>query len=370
MLWNSRRASSVHIDRRFGGDDRRAHPRGGRRLEDRVRLALFSLAFGLIGSAAFAQGVQFGVDAKSLSRAQSLGVKVTFASTWAGSWIQKHGWGGVEADLRAAKAAGAVPVIQWWYWGDDISPACLERGCDDKYQGVHKDKATWLKLTNELAVLVERVMGPNSGAIVIPETEFNKHGVETYEPFDGDLVEQARIAHAHGLRVAVGFGNWGREHWKTFNRAAAAADFIGAMSLQSSVRDARTYLDGPDALLSAARYNQATFGKPTFITDVGFSSYPEPSYEQDQDVVVREIFARMSEFREAGVRGIVWRMLIDDPQFDTANYHGAAERHWGLLHADGRPKRAFVPFRDGIAAEAARQEAKPAAAALSASGRR
>jgi len=65
-------------------------------------------------------------------------------------------------------------------------------------------------------------------------------------------------------------------------------------------------------------------------------------------MVVRDIFARLGEFRAAGVQGMVWRMLADDPAFDTANYHGMAERSWGLLHADGSPKPAFLPFLNGM----------------------
>ena len=32
------------------------------------------------------------------------------------------------------------------------------------------------------------------------------------------------------------------------------------------------------------------------------------------DTVIREIFARMDEFRAAGVEGMIWRMLADDPR--------------------------------------------------------
>ncbi|OFW02741.1 MAG: hypothetical protein A3I61_16375 [Acidobacteria bacterium RIFCSPLOWO2_02_FULL_68_18] len=72
-----------------------------------------------------------------------------------------------------------------------------------------------------------------------------------------------------------------------------------------------------------------------------------------QEIVARrEIFRRMDEFRAAGVQGMVWRMLSDDPAFDTANYHGPAERHWGLLRADGSPTRAFTPFLNGLLKEA------------------
>lgn len=67
--------------------------------------------------------------------------------------------------------------------------------------------------------------------------------------------------------------------------------------------------------------------------------------------MIRDIFSRMDELREAGVQGMIWRMLADDPNFNTANYHGTAERHWGLLRADGSPKPAFQPFLNGMLAE-------------------
>ena len=292
--------------------------------------------------------IQFGFDAKSVGRARGLGMPVTYGSTWAGAWNQKWGWNGVEEDLRAANAAGAIPVIQWWYWGDDISPDCVERGCKDRYQGVQKDKATWSRLSNELADLIVRVGGADAQALVVIETEFNKNGIENYEPFDGYLEEQAAILHRRGLRVVVGFGNWGQSQWKNFDRAVASADLLGTMALQSSVRDASTYLSGAGRLIAAAQYFRDTFAKPTFVTDFAFSSYPEPSYANDQDTVVREIFSRINELRAAGVQGMVWRMLSDDPAFDTSNYHGEAERHWGLLHADGTPKPAFLPFLNGM----------------------
>jgi hypothetical protein len=306
----------------------------------------------LMPSSANAQArVQFGFDIKSVHRARELGMPVAYGSTWAGAWNQKWGWSGIEDDLRKAKAAGAVPVVQWWYWGDDISPGCVEHGCADRYHGVRKDKATWSRMSNELADLIVRVGGADSQALVVIETEFNKHGIEDYEPFDGYLAEHAGIFHRRGLQVVVGFGNWGQSQWKNFDRAVAAADFLGTMALQSSVRDTSTYLSGADQLITSAQYLRDTFAKRTFV-DFAFSSYPEPSYELDQNTVIREIFRRMEEFRAAGVQGMVWRMLSDDPAFNADNYHGLAERHWGLLRADGSAKPAFAPFLKGLLTEA------------------
>jgi hypothetical protein len=344
--------STRSTERRRVAADRRGTPRGGRRASDLVRTGVLAALCVLVPASAMAQGrVQFGFDTKSVQRARGLEMPVAYGSTWAGAWNQKWGWNGVEEDLRAAKAAGVTPVVQWWYWGDDISPSCVETGCTDKYHGVRKDKATWSRLSNELADLIVRVGGADAQALVVIETEFNKHGIENYEPFDGYLAEHAAIFHRRGLKVVVGFGNWGQSQWKHFDRAVAAADLLGTMALQSSVRDRLTYLSGADQLIAAAQYFQRTFGKPT-IVDFAFSSYPEPSYELDQDTVIRDIFRRMDEFRAAGVQAMVWRMLSDDPAFNTDNYHGIAERHFGLLRADGSPKPAFMSFLKGMLTEA------------------
>lgn len=333
--------------------ERRRGRRGGRRVGDLARasaLSVLCLALSSVKAAA-AEPVRFGFDVASVSAARGKGMPLTFGSLWAGAWNQKHGWGGIQDQLSAAKANGVIPVIQWWYWGDDISPACVENGCWDGRQGVQKDKATWYRMSNELADLVVRVMGPGSPAIIVVEGEFNRAGIENYEPFDGYLADHARIFHDRKLTVVLEFGNWGQSLWPNFDRAIAASDLLGAMVLQSSIHEASTYMSGADMLLSTARYYQTKFGKPCFVTDFAFSSYPETAYSALQDRVVRDIFNRMHEFRAAGVRGMVWRMLSDDPTFDTSNYHAIAERHWGLLRADGSEKPAFASFLNGMLAE-------------------
>ena len=343
----------VAVERRRGGD-RRATVRGGRRATDVARLlALGALLCVFAPPSAGAQtSVKFGFDANSIARARSLGMPVGYGSLWAGAWNQeRYGWGGITDQLNTARAAGVTPVIQWWYWGDDLTPDCVANGCRDKYYGVWKDKQTWDRLSSELADIIVRSLGANSGAIIIVETEFNKASMQSNETFDGWLAEKAQFFRSKGLRVVVGFGNWGRENWKNYDRAVAAADLIGVQALLSSVRDQQIYLDGAELLIGAARYNRTTFGKPSFVTDFAFSSYPEATYERYQDTVVRDIFRRMDELRGAGVEGMVWRMLADDPNFDTANYHGQAERHWGLLRADGTKKLAFQPFLNGMLAE-------------------
>ncbi len=295
--------------------------------------------------------MRFGIDASAAGAATAKGMPLTYGSLWAGAWNQKWGWGGIETQLQTAKANNLVPVIHWWYWGDDISPTCVEQGCQDRYQQVWKDKATWTRLSNELADLTTRIMGPGSTAIVIVETEFNKNGIETYEAFDGYLAQQAAIFHARNQQVVIGFGNWGQSECTRFDRAAGSADYLGTQVLYSSIRDASIYMSGAQKLIDGALVLKGLFGKPIFVTDFAFSSYPEPSYEGYQDFVVRDIFSRLGDLKAAGVKGMVWRMLSDDPAFDTANYHGMAERYWGLLHANGSEKLAFASFMQGMQAD-------------------
>lgn len=325
----------------------------------RLAVLMTGLLAGLVSPAA-AQTMRFGVDASSTSRAIAEGLPVTYGSMWAGAWNQRWGWDGIRSQLAEAKASGVTPVIQWWYWGDDISPTCVEQGCWDARQDVQKDKATWYRMSRELADLVAATMGPGSGAVIIVETEFNKNGIETYEPFDGYLAEHASIFQGLGFAVVVGFGSWGQSLWPNFDRAVAAADLLGTMVLQSSVRNASTYLSGPDLLINNANQLRTMFGKPVFVTDFAFSSYPEPSYAVYQDTVIQSIFARMPELKAAGVQGMVWRMLSDDPAFDTSNYHGMAERFWGLLRADGSRKPGFTSFLNGMLAETSAPVAPPA----------
>ena len=317
--------------------------------------AMLGLLLATVSPAIADTPMRFGMDAAAAAKAKTNGLAMTYGSLWAGSWNQpeKYGWDGIRTQLLAAKAAGVAPVIQWWYWGDDISPSCVENGCTDRYQGVFKTKATWYRMSNELADLIVSTLGSGSGAIVIVETEFNKGGIETYEPFDGYLTDHEKIFHDRGIAAVISFGNWDSQDWPTFDRAAAGSDLMGTMILQSSVRNSTTYLTGADMLIAQAQQLQQMFGKPIFVTDFAFSSYPEPSYEYEQDTVVKDIFAKMPQLRAAGVRGMVWRMLVDDPTFDTNNYHGEAERHWGLMRADGSRKLAFTAFQNGIAAETA-----------------
>src|SRR5437868_14643191 len=118
-------------DRRSGHADRRQFPRGGRRAGDAARVGVLALIC-LLGHSLHASAqtpIRFGFDVASAKAARASGVPVSYGSMWAGPWNQRWGWQGIEDQLNTAKANGVTPVIQWWYWGDDISPNCVENGC-------------------------------------------------------------------------------------------------------------------------------------------------------------------------------------------------------------------------------------------------
>ncbi|HEY3119752.1 MAG TPA: hypothetical protein VGL15_03950 [Vicinamibacteria bacterium] len=335
----------------------------GRRATDVIRVVPPSRALppAPVEAAAEAPPMRFGLDMDSVDKASRQGMTVSYGTFWVGAWTQKYGWDEAAEKLKAARKLGVTPVIQWWYWGDEISPSAVENGVRDARHGVVKNRAAWTRMSTELADLVARTMGDRE-TIVVLETEFNKNGIENYEPFDGYLAEQAKILHAKGnIKVVIGFGNWGRSQWSRFDQAIAESDLLGTQLLQSSARDAATYMKTVDTLIAGARTLQTTFGKPSLIMDLALSSYPTATYEKNQAAVIQELFTRAGELKAAGVRGIIWRAMNDDPNFDTTNYHGAAERHWGLVRADGTPKPAFAAFRSGVQAEASRPTVASAA---------
>jgi hypothetical protein len=306
--------------------------------------------------------VRFGMDINSIDAQKQAGVPADYATVWAGVWNLKSGWGGPNAAIDRAVAQDVTPVVHFYYWGDDISKNCVENGCYSKLHGAQKDKAGWQRLAQELATNLNAHRNGKTVVIII-ESEFNKGDIQTYEAFDGYLVEKEKFFREQipGVQLVLGFGNWKPDAWKTFDRAASGADFIGIQALRGSTKNSLAVYEGVvDATLSGMNKAKSLFGKPILVTDLGLSSYPEPDYEQHQARALGSFFSRIGELKAAGLRGVIYRSWSDTPM-DTANYYGEAERHWGLVRtSEPSAKAAKSVWINGVKTERANSAPAPA----------
>lgn len=304
-----------------------------------------------------APAMRFGMGMGDVDALTKLGAKPSLGVYWTGPWIQTHGWSGVDAALDKAYATGTTPVIQFWYWGDSISPSCVEHGC---YASIHKEQLTRASWNAMAATLASKIQTKMQGreAIVILESEFNKQGIdsETYAPvFDAYLAEHMATFHkVPGAKVAIGFGNWGQDKWDRFPKALAGSDYLGFQTMRASTRSSlQDYTGAIDAVKSASARLHDKYGKPTLLHDLALSSHPEPEYLTHQASEIKELFDRREELAAAGLAGVAYRTLQDNPDFDAANYFGEAERHWGLRKADGSAKPALQHWIEGVSAKPA-----------------
>jgi hypothetical protein len=301
---------------------------------------------------ATAAPVLFGMDAGSVSSQAAAGAKPDYGTMWIGPWTLSSGWGGPDGQMSALKSQGVTPAIHFYYWGDDISPSCVESGCWSSIHNTWKDRSRWQTLGDQLGSHLNSKMG-GAKAVVFLESEFNKKGIATYEPFDGYLADMAyRLKAAYPNAVIVlGFGNWGAGDWHNFDRAAAASQMVGLQGMRASTKDsAWSYDNLYSATLSGVKTLSGLFHKPVMLTDIALSSYPEPDYLTRQRDDLQKFFGGMQALRDNGVQGILYRSWSDAPGMSTANYYGEAERHWGVARSDGSQKAAAAVWVAGVKA--------------------
>jgi hypothetical protein len=305
-----------------------------------------------VPAAAEGTTMKFGMDAYSISAQKAAGVKPDYATLWVGPWNLDN-WGSFDRQLDSMKANGVTPAIHFYYWGDDISASCIEKGCWSSLHDTHKNQAGWQKLAEQMVGRLHAKMG-GATVVVIMESEFNKGNVATYEYLDGLLAAKADyIDGAYpASKIVLGLGNWNSGAWGTWDRAAAASDYIGLQGMRGSTRDSLSYYQGAyEATLSGAKTAQAKFGKPVFITDIALSSYPDSSYLTHQSSELKQFFTGIGALEGAGVKAIVYRSWRNADNMDTANYYGQAERHWGLAYSSGDVKSAGKVWIAGVKAE-------------------
>jgi hypothetical protein len=306
--------------------------------------------------------VLFGMDSASMADQAAAGVKADYATFWIGPWTLNSGWGGPDGQLTAMKDAGVTPAIHFYYWGDDITPTCVENGCWSSLHNAQKTRAGWETLGTQMTDHLTAKMG-GKPVVVFLESEFNKGGISSYEPFDGYLAAMSDKLHAGypNAIVVLGYGNWDDGKWGNFDRAVAASDMVGLQAMRGSTKDSAAAYDALyDGTLAGVKKLKALFpGTPIMLTDVALSSYPEATYTQEQADNLGKFFTGMAALKSAGVTAIIYRSWHDSPNMDLANYYGQAERHWGLATAS-QTKPSGQVWIDGVKAE--RAGGSPAAA--------
>lgn len=275
-----------------------------------------------------AGSLRFGLDAGAVGHAAAHGVHPDYGTVWVGPWVLQWGWKETDRALQQLVDANVTPAVHLYYWGDDIHADCFTVGCQGKtMQG-------WDELTTGLAQRLEQLPGP---AVVILETEFNKHQVKDNEDLDGYLEQKALAIKGldPGTQVILGLGNWNSAAWPTWDRAAAASDYIGMQGLAGSTRDPpERALTLAQDLVNGANKASELFGKPIFVHDVAVSSYPEPDHLQTQGEALENLAAGLDELQEAGVVAVIYRSFLDVPTMPLSEHYGEAERHWGLAWRD------------------------------------
>lgn len=291
------------------------------------------------------------MDAGSIADQRAAGFEPDLGTLWLGPWTLEHGWVGVDAKLREMASQNVTPAVHLFYWGDDLSPRCLEEGCWSELHHVWKDREGWQELVEQTVEHLEETMDGDP-VLVLLESEFNKAGVATYEPLDGYLAEKAAFIQAGypSARVTLSLGNWNYAAWSTWDRAAAQADAVGLQAIRASTRDTPSRHHGLfNATLNGVATLERLFDKPIVLQDISISSYPDPENRQVQASALADLFEGIDQLERLGVDTVIYRSWYDSPSMSTQNYFGEAERFWGLVTYPGKePKPAAQVWLDGV----------------------
>lgn len=285
-------------------------------------------------------GLDMGIDADAVEALAAQGIRVRYGTVWVGAWNLEFGWGGTEESLRALLAQNVTPLVQFYYWGDDLTPECFHQGC--MAGATIKSPEGWRRVATEFSALIQQVVGDRPIVIVV-ESEFNKKGMHESDAWDRALADMTLFLRGQlaNARFVLGFGNWSEGYWAGFDEAVAAADAVGLQAMRATtIDDTESYLHIAERTVVSAKRLQEEFGKPILLHDVALSSFPEPDGSRLQEAAMREWVAAAPRLSEAGVEAFVYRSYWDTPT--TFGYFGPAEQHWGLVEgAGGSPKPAL-----------------------------
>lgn len=283
---------------------------------------------------------------KSVSEAvKAAGGQVGPRSKWLGAWCLKSGTGGWTEFFNECKAAGQQPLVFWWAWGDDISPAAIKNGVQDRYQNVFKTQANLLPI---LKTVMEKAKAVGVQPLVAIENEFNKNGCEKSPEFAAWFDASAAIVKANGGKVLFAPGAWGDLVALSvfYQPQVEASDMVGLQCGYFRPRRKDDLALVGDVM--ARQFAKLPTGKPRILYDTFLSTYggnfstTHPFAGGDGKALeAQQAKAILGLGKIPGLAAMVYRDVRDSTTFDVKNYGGYAERFVGTMRSDGTKKPGF-----------------------------
>lgn len=282
-----------------------------------------------------AKSMKFGADSESLSYTRKTQWTPEYATLWVGDWVatDPYGWDTVDRFITSATAKGVTPVVIWSYWGGDLSQTAVITGANGK------SVSGWTQISQQLATRMAQG-APGKQTIVVLEPEFNRGDIEKYAPFDTLLADQIAIFKNQGVVTVVGFGNWNKENFLTFEKSIQMADMIGFDAVRIYPTHSKDqYGSVVQDAVDTARFLAVNFDqKPLLLYDFAIST-TDPDLLQEQQKVVKAMCDNSADLEQSGVVGIIYRYLVD-----PTKYVPPEEKHWGLIESNGRAKPALADW--------------------------
>jgi hypothetical protein len=252
---------------------------------------------------------------------------------WSPDWVKRE-------QLDAVTARGITPVVVHYYFGDLISKERVEAQRDDWYSSLWN--------------MAQRIRG-DAPVLVILEPEFNiapprgETAITSWSGFAEELRAAAELIRKEAPNALVGTcpgdfpGPPNLE--RVLGPVAADLDFIAFQEMRARTdrdRKREGYLNVGRSAVEYARYLQRAFGRPVLLGYLAVSSHR--GWDKRQAQVLRDMKAQQPALLDAGVWGVIYFQLYDDP--DHRGYFGRAEQSFGLITPNGRKKPAFEAFEE------------------------
>lgn len=256
-------------------------------------------------------------------------------------WITRnHDWRWESKQTyQACIRFGFTPVISYWYFGDDISPEFV----------FANKKAYFNEIENNLIPLIREL----PEVLILLEPEFNKNGIPEWDEWDSIMVRAINLIKQHAPNAKVGLvvGDWGEHEIKSsfqnIDKSVQLSDFVGFMEMVSSLTDRNTF-DPTWSMIERSnrlvRHLRQRFKKPIYLGYLAISTAGD--WEIRQADLINQFMANIPWYINHGVFGASFFALFDNPK--QKGWFSEAEKHFGLITADGKIKKGGYAWQEGI----------------------